>query len=111
MSQLQGSACAGVPDAGAVELLLQLKGANDTVVAQCVEKIMLPSQFLGAEDRVTRMCQLHRDGEVIAKASVSYHMLAVAAQVLCFAVCVRDHLFAQSIVCTLGCSCNHVFVS
>ena len=80
LSQLQGSACAGVPDAGAVELLLQLKGANDTVVAQCVEKVLLPSQFLGAEDRITRMCQLHRDGEVIAKASVSYHTLAAAAQ-------------------------------
>ena len=63
-------------DAGAVELLLQLKGANDTVVAQCVEKILLPSQFLGAEDRVTRACQLHRDGEVIAKASISYQVLA-----------------------------------
>ena len=80
LSQLQGSACAGVPDAGAVELLLQLKGANDTVVAQCVEKVLLPSQFLGAEDRITRMCQLHRDGEVIAKASGSYHTLAAAAQ-------------------------------
>ena len=77
LSELQGSAAAS--DGHAVELLMQLRGGNDASIAQCVEKIPLPSEcgpVLGVADQVTRTCHLHKDGEVIAKASVSYRSVA-----------------------------------